>query len=485
MTVRSSAHVAVAVLGVVCAFWARADIRLDTTTELFHEFNHGLNKFRVVDDRQIGDGHSVLVVASWSEYRRGERPTEVDAGRSTHAWGAFIFDGTADLVLVLEIAEVGGAGDIATATSSSCTLWTWLGDYGGGRFNTYLFDLAKREVTRTIRHGGVDIYHVARLGDEVFFLARDLVQRPIQTTTCLRLTDVDRALDPTAWRLTTEVQGRPIPIVDRALKDSDSLLLHARFAQIAYRRGEWTASAYGASSPFDTVYVESLRQTPHAPSFTRHQLEGRTLETGSGTYLVMGAIPSGIYNMGTNPPTFHQLPQPDMTAMASYRPEMWEIVTERPNSYQFVNEIRAFQLATDNIWFGVTFYDGEGLTGVGAIGYFDTQNDRYHLIQDSKIAPWSCDAILVEERYVWAGLARHPEGAVEPGGLARYERQTAAITVYDIPTVINAIRRYGDRLFLATSNGVYTLAGDILHRITLDFAPDGSYVITVTHVPNP
>src|SRR5262245_13695439 len=35
------------------------------------------------------------------------------------------------------------------------------------------------------------------------------------------------------------------------------------------------------------------------------------------------------------------------------------------------------ELSGNRLWFGVTFYDGEGITGVGGIGTFDLSTGQY------------------------------------------------------------------------------------------------------------
>ena len=41
--------------------------------------------------------------------------------------------------------------------------------------------------------------------------------------------------------------------------------------------------------------------------------------------------------------------------------------------------IGPYQIDGARIWFGKNFYDGEGDTGVGAFGYFDTSTRAYTL----------------------------------------------------------------------------------------------------------
>jgi len=72
-------------------------------------------------------------------------------------------------------------------------------------------------------------------------------------------------------------------------------------------------------------------------------------------------------------------------------------------------------------------------------------------------APWSCPAILAEESTVWLSLEHSGEGWGKAGGLAALNPATGEVKIYDIPVVITAIQRAGDRLLLVTGEGIYVL----------------------------
>src|ERR1035437_214942 len=56
------------------------------------------------------------------------------------------------------------------------------------------------------------------------------------------------------------------------------------------------------------------------------------------------------------------------------------------------------------IWFGKTFYDGEGSTGVGGFGYFDMNERRLHMFAPPEIADRSVSAINVGPDAAWMAL---------------------------------------------------------------------------------
>jgi hypothetical protein len=135
------------------------------------------------------------------------------------------------------------------------------------------------------------------------------------------------------------------------------------------------------------------------------------------------------------------------------------------------------QLAGNRVWFGKTFYDGEGSTGVGAIGAFDRATRQFTFISPPELVKWSVSALLVEGDAIWAGLMRRPEGAEYSGGLLRYDLAAKTSSVISVKEVILTILRAGDALYLGSSNGVYVLRGGKPVHYVLEPAPDGRYGI--------
>jgi hypothetical protein len=147
------------------------------------------------------------------------------------------------------------------------------------------------------------------------------------------------------------------------------------------------------------------------------------------------------------------------------------------------SDIGPFVQQGDKIWFATTFYDGEGVSGIGAIGAFDIASRKYEMRYLPEIAPWSGSAIRLDGDSLWIGLKRQPEGAVIGGGLLRYTIATGKAQVFAVPDVVFTIDRVGDALYCGTSHGLYMVRGD---RITqLRFEPDesGQLVMIAREVP--
>ena len=162
-----------------------------------------------------------------------------------------------------------------------------------------------------------------------------------------------------------------------------------------------------------------------------------------------------------------------------------ELTRSRPGSEgrKAAESIGPYRIMDGRFWFGKTFYDGEGMTGVGGVGYFDAEQQSFVVFSRPEIAPWSTSALLVENGVVWAGLIRRPEGGVYSGGLLRFEPVSGEAYKYEIPEVVLAIERWKDNLFLGTNNGLYRLRdNDKWQRFVIEPALRGGWEI-VEHQP--
>ncbi len=171
------------------------------------------------------------------------------------------------------------------------------------------------------------------------------------------------------------------------------------------------------------------------------------------------------------------LPQPDWETFRKLRPG--RVSDGYTQDAKFHQEVGPFQQVADRVWFGVTFYDGEGTTGVGGLGWFDTVNRSVQMRYLPELADWSASAILADQDEVWLGLVRHPEGADMPGGLARVRLSDWSVRVYTLPQVVHVIRRVDDLLYIGTSDGVYRLGPRGLDRIAIRRTAEGGYRVTI------
>jgi hypothetical protein len=183
------------------------------------------------------------------------------------------------------------------------------------------------------------------------------------------------------------------------------------------------------------------------------QLEHSKDSFGERSHGIIETLPSG----GTK---FYPLPQSNYNEYSRLRPDEARINSITAANYQRQEVIGPHQIEGGNLWFGNNYYDGEGDTGVGAFGFFDTLTRKYTLFSPPEVAPYEVSAILVEPDSVWLGLDRFIEDiSTEPGGLVRWDRTTHAVKSYPLEFAIEKIGRQGDSLRLATRYG-YALFRD-------------------------
>ncbi|MBK7929652.1 MAG: hypothetical protein IPJ98_19875 [Bryobacterales bacterium] len=125
------------------------------------------------------------------------------------------------------------------------------------------------------------------------------------------------------------------------------------------------------------------------------------------------------------------------------------------------------------LWFGKAFYDGEGHTGVGGLGYYDRAAGRYTLFAPEELANWSASAIAVTPEAVWLGLVHNGEWGPSGGGLLRYDRATGDARRFASPDIPLRIRVEGGRVTAATDFGLTFIEGERQRRFFLDETSDG------------
>jgi hypothetical protein len=137
------------------------------------------------------------------------------------------------------------------------------------------------------------------------------------------------------------------------------------------------------------------------------------------------------------------------------------------------DSIGPWQQEDGRIWFGKSFYDGEGSTGVGGFGYFDMSERRLHMFEPPEIADWSVSAIDVGPDAAWVALVRYGEYGGSSGGLLRYDRQTGAVRRFEIPDIGVRLIRADSKILAATDFGLAVVEADRVARYFIDRTTDG------------
>jgi hypothetical protein len=172
----------------------------------------------------------------------------------------------------------------------------------------------------------------------------------------------------------------------------------------------------------------------------------------------------------------YALPQSDLRTWQQARPDDVKSFA-RPNQAEMNEEIGPHQLEGGRLWFGKTFYNSEGSTGVGGFGYFDAATATYRLYSPPEIQRWSVSAILVEANCVWMALYRRGEYGNNSGGLLRWDRETAQVRSFAIPDVLTSIAPAGDIIYLGATDGIVVLHGDRITSYFVDRTAAGRYII--------
>lgn len=168
--------------------------------------------------------------------------------------------------------------------------------------------------------------------------------------------------------------------------------------------------------------------------------------------------------VGAVPEIFFQFPVPQsLSQNAKARADLKaQGATER--EIDIGERAGAFVAEDGGYWFGKSFYDAEGDTGRGDIGFI-TKDGRYSMLGIPALRRWSVSALSVERDAIWAGMVHRGESGVSGSGVLRYDRATKRTTTYRTPGVIHSIARTSDRIFIGTSQGPYMLSDGTVTRL--------------------
>jgi hypothetical protein len=167
----------------------------------------------------------------------------------------------------------------------------------------------------------------------------------------------------------------------------------------------------------------------------------------------------------------YPLPQSTYDDFARARPELNGYVREGIITIE--ETIGSVQPEGDKLWFGKTFYDGEGNSGVGGFGYFDATDRQYHLFALPEVADFAISPILVQPDAIWMGIFHFGEWGDSPAGVLRYDRKTHTVHKYDLPDDVNGLVASGNRLLAYTNFGIAVIEGDQTRRYFVDRTTDG------------
>jgi hypothetical protein len=198
----------------------------------------------------------------------------------------------------------------------------------------------------------------------------------------------------------------------------------------------------------------------------RFQLESSKDDFGIRSHGVLETIGSGQ--------TFYPLPQSTFEKYSELRADdlRRNPLAATAGQYDRQEVVGPYQIEGGTIWFGDSYYDSEGMRGVGAFGYFDTATRSYTLYSPPEVARYEISAILVQPDWVWVGLDQFIEDISKiPGGLVRFNRRTHEIQKYPLEFQVESIQAEGAGLRLKTRNGYAFFRDGELRRFLNDGTP--------------
>lgn len=168
----------------------------------------------------------------------------------------------------------------------------------------------------------------------------------------------------------------------------------------------------------------------------------------------------------------YPLPQSTYDTFAAARPQRVKDGYVRGGT-TIAEHIGPWQIEGGKLWFGKNFYDGEGHSGVGGFGYFDSAQRRFHMFSPPEVAPWSVTAIDVGPSDIWMALVYQAEWSGNSGGLLRFDRASETLQRIPLRDIGTKFLRIGDRILLATQFGVALIDNDNVTRYFIDQMSDG------------
>jgi hypothetical protein len=211
--------------------------------------------------------------------------------------------------------------------------------------------------------------------------------------------------------------------------------------------------------------------TPTALTFANNEAARRMLGVSAGGLTQLRRT----HVFESTPPTPPDIPLP-FSRYALPQSTYQEFARRRParvqNGYDEAHtsireHVGAMQRVGDRLWFGKAFYDGEFLTGVGAVGSLDVRG-TFTFVSIPELVDWSVSALLVEAEAIWLARVLYGEGAAHPGGLLRYDRATGRVSIHDIGDEIHSLVRVDGALFVGSSHGAYILRDGQVTRIRME-----------------
>lgn len=473
----------------------------------FKVFNKDIREFRTLDRRKINSDYSIAVV--WGIVPSSAVNYELDIQEllRQEAFGIFIVDNsTQKHYMTIDIFPskrfFDYRVDIEEVTDHYLIISRQGREYGDQYERTkYFYDLKKKEVLNKLNYQKMYIFSIIEFDKSIYFFGNDGNKTVITKLKSFNGNNLN-------YEIVEKINGEAISKIDKVEKQEGNLILRNESNDYIFTKGEWVISknlepeifkynpGWGdkIGLPFLGFWVpifkikENLLLIPNEENiYQKFLVWNSKISVHSFKRGVKGFLekdPPGIYELDKDRyKNFYKFPNPEYKLFKRLRPKrVRDGYTE--DSTVIEVDIGPFQLVNKKLWFGTSFYDGEGTTGIGGIGYFDFETRKYRINYLKEIADWSTSSIYVDNEHIWLGLVGYPEGAAYSGGLAKYNIKSGKTIKYAVPEIINTIYKFDEKLYLGTSDGVYILSDRNLHHIGFSLDINSNYSLLLERVNN-
>jgi hypothetical protein len=347
----------------------------------------------------------------------------VDTGNPNQVWELAILDD--DLFP--------GALEVVGGDSSSVVLSVTT-DYGmGPKWHKFFFDVESKRLLKQVPYVPARVSKILTLQDKLYFVSTFNVGKTLRAQGKPYVLMLEEKLLLGTWGAEGPAvvpQAEAQQVLDLARVDVERLT-PGPFSALARGWNEFPPSGnwgsnracrpFGASGRWFVCYLSSRIE------YIVEEVAERTAE-GYKLYPV---------------------PQSSREEHIRAFPERYER-SRSPVNYTIQERIGPHEIVGDRFWFAKAFYDGEGISGVGGVGYFDPEKREYRVFSPPELAPWSATALYVDGDVVWVGLRNFGELVSLPQGLLRYDTVNGTARKYEIPEVIHVISKWNDAFHVGT-----------------------------------
>jgi hypothetical protein len=310
-----------------------------------------------------------------------------------------------------------------------------------------------------------------------------------QTEKTNRLENLKFFYDVRSKRLLRQAKYRPFAVARIVPKNGVPQFIAGDGKQLLVVRPTGEAGGFEGlpEQPAQAVVAPLPVRVWTTPSETFRELDReprQPVQFGPGARFILGQESekppeerwSRILERSNGKTQWFSLPQSTYDEFARARPKRVRDGYRRDGA-TISEEIGPCQVVGDHLWFGKTFYDAEGMTGVGGFGYFDPGTRSFTLFSPPEISDRSVSALLVEDDAVWMGLVHRGEYGGFGGGLLRWDRASQKAERDELDSIVNAITRHRGRLYLATEDGIAVLTDGQFQGYVVDVSLGGAYQV--------